>query len=768
MEYGSVVLWLVTALAFGAAGAQIVAVLLPSIPDESAAALGFPTVVAVFGFVGFWVGQFAWPWPALVVALLVLLGGAVAVRLAGSGAADLDADGVGRRSIAGVAGLFALAFGLLVVVRAFDPAIQPIAGEKFLDFGLLKSLLRADSLPAEDPWFAGRAVQYYYGGHAIAALFATLTGTTPAVAYNLALAVFYATFVVAAYGLAAALADARDIPARPAGLVAAFFVGIASNLSTPARVLAWLVPGGEVVAGTLGLGLDWAGESLAAFSYWPASRVIEGGINEFPLFAFVNGDLHAHMMSPPILLLAAALLGGYWRAPRNAIGRRLGLLGIVGALGGLIAVVNTWSLPSILGLTALTVVTAPESPVTLIGRTPADDPVRAEIERLLGGVAVTVGVGLAALVAVAPFFLSTASTRGVGVLPARSTLGPLLVVHGVFLAVAVLYLRRHAPHIDRRGHFVVALALFVLVALEFGAPAVALLGPVLAAALIGTRRGWLGHEGVLLAGAAGLILTVEFVYVVEEAGPGRFNTVFKTYAQVWAMFAVVAGVAVVDVTGLTGSALLRSLRRLPTRIGAVGRTTRTDGGRPRLTVPSPGPLIVIVLVVGLSIYGGLTVANHVGGGGDPTLDGVDYVDRFHPEEAAAIEWLDDRPGQPTIVTAPTDGGRPYRWDGALGPSPPGSFSGGSAPSSLTGVPTVAGWSHEIGYRGRAAYERRVADVDAIYTGDVSTRARLLATYDVDYVYVGPAERARYDRPAFFGFEVAHESGGVTIYAVPDG
>jgi uncharacterized membrane protein len=60
------------------------------------------------------------------------------------------------------------------------------------------------------------------------------------------------------------------------------------------------------------------------------------------------------------------------------------------------------------------------------------------------------------------------------------------------------------------------------------------------------------------------------------------------------------------------------------------------------------------------------------------------------------------------------------------------------------VPTVAGWFHEAQYRSPPVYEKRVEDTETIYTGDdPAVQRELLATYDVEYVYVGPAERARY-------------------------
>ena len=83
------------------------------------------------------------------------------------------------------------------------------------------------------------------------------------------------------------------------------------------------------------------------------------------------------------------------------------------------------------------------------------------------------------------------------------------------------------------------------------------------------------------------------------------------------------------------------------------------------------------------------------------------------------------------------------------------------------MPTVAGWNHEVGYRGRAVYRARVTDVDLMYTANTSTRAELFDRYNITYIWVGPSEHARYDNISFSmnGVSVAHHSGNVTIYAV---
>ena len=142
---------------------------------------------------------------------------------------------------------------------------------------------------------------------------------------------------------------------------------------------------------------------------------------------------------------------------------------------------------------------------------------------------------------------------------------------------------------------------------------------------------------------------------------------------------------------------------------------------------------------------------------NPTKDGKAYVEDDHPGEAAAIAWLDDREGQPHIVSPP--GREVYSWS--------------SPAASLTGLPTVVGWVYQEGvYRGSEKADLRASDVDLVYTGTWDDRAELLEKYDVRYIYVGPSARDQYDDEdlrfeQYPGIEEAFREGDVVVYEVTD-
>ncbi|WP_128478042.1 DUF2298 domain-containing protein [Halorussus pelagicus] len=794
MEYALVLLWFVVYQALAFAALPLAARLFPRFPDRGAA-FALPIAVVVMTVVGFWVGHVGFGrWIAFLgVGVLLGLSGLVlwsAGSLRPGGDRPLG-DAVPLRAYAETAIVFGVAFALLVAVRAVDPSVHPGGGEKFLDFGILKSLLRAEVLPPQDMWWAGEHVLYYYGGHLASALLTHLTGTETQYAYNLALSGFYAMLVTGAYGLAGALADARGASRRVGGAFGAFFVGFAANLVTAVTGLVWLLPD-ETARGVA----DWVAspiadstsgtlltEGLSEFGYWAPSRVIPGTINEFPLFAFLNGDLHGHMLSTPFLLSIAALGFAYYRTGPSALRRRQMLVfGVLPIVVGLLGLVNVWSFPTALGVVWLAVLFAPATPTSLFPGVSTDERdarrdaertdggesasatgtatqsagrlVLDEARRIGGAFAVTGVVAAAAVAWVAPFvfgiLLRSATNRSLAVLPEQSSAVGLLLVHGAFLLVFAAFLWPRARTAlavrpARAGLLALAVAAF---AWQLGYPVLVLVVPLLAVGWLllrtvggRTERG-VGYETVLIVAGTGLVTLVEFVYVQDNAIGGRFNTVFKVYMQVWVLWATAAGAALASLVSSAGPA---------------------DWRLPALGIDRKGVMtgVAALLVVSTALYGALALGGHFTSEAnridDPTLAGKAYVEDDHPDEAAAIKWLDDRAGQPHIVSPP--GREVYSWS--------------SPAASLTGLPTVVGWVYQEGvYRGSEKSDLRASDVDLVYTGTWDDRAELLDKYDVRYVYVGPSAHDQYDDEdlrfeQYPGIEEAFREGDVVVYEVTD-
>ncbi len=226
----------------------------------------------------------------------------------------------------------------------------------------------------------------------------------------------------------------------------------------------------------------------------------------------------------------------------------------------------------------------------------------------------------------------------------------------------------------------------------------------------------------------GLPLAVEFVYLRDNFGI-RMNTVFKFYFQAWVLLALASAFAVYYVP--------RKLSPLPSLVWQ-------------------GTLAV--LVAAAMIYPALATANKTNYfANEPTLNGIRWVSQHRPGDYAAIEWLRaNAPDDAVILEAPGSGYAAYQYTGRV--------------SALTGLPTLLGWGgHQSQWRGN--YDepaRREPDIDTLFNSrDLTQTQSLLDQYDIDYVYVGPLERERYNPQGLQKFEqlmeVVFQQDDVVIY-----
>ncbi|HWQ12752.1 MAG TPA: DUF2298 domain-containing protein, partial [Roseiflexaceae bacterium] len=312
-----------------------------------------------------------------------------------------------------------------------------------------------------------------------------------------------------------------------------------------------------------------------------------------------------------------------------------------------------------------------------------------------------------------------------------------------------------SPFAVRRSSFVVRRsslggAAGILLALAFGQaigfPLLALLPLALALAYLAWRAAprpalalalWAGAVGALL------VLAADTVYVRDplEGFMPRYNTVFKLYFQVWMIWGTVAGYAV--------WATLQ------------GKRQKAKGGFL--------PFTFYLLPFTLLLAGSLVYPIETLRRGEPwvegerELDGLAFLARRAPDDAAALAWLRANARAEDVVLmawCACDEHEIGLAAAAAGVSTVLGQSGGHERMWRAGWPA---WLAEI-----AARER---DIPRIYeTADPAEARRLLERYAVDYVYVGALERAVHGGaglPKFDAlFERVFERGGVRIYRVP--
>ena len=692
--------------------------------------------------------------------------------------------------------VFILLFLLWLGVASEAPAINHT--EKPMDFGFVNAVLQSRYFPPEDHWLSGHSISYYYFGHFMMAFLTKLSAVPSNIGYNLATSLVPAMTGAGAFGLLYNLVRLSGGKRRAAlgfGLLAPVLVLLIGNFE---GVLEFINSQGWGSSGFW----DWVGikgleaggpASSGVFPdqqwwWWKATRVIDtldGGrsldytITEFPVFSFLLGDLHPHVMSLPFLVLTLGLglnlfvstggLGIGWLR-RHPV--EFGALAL--ALGSL-AFINTWDLP------LMSAVLAGLLLIKSYGDQSGD----------LKAAALTTVTVMVPLLAVSvaifiPFWL-TLDTQANGVLPLRDvSTRPFhfVIVIGVFAFLGISLLLRQIPGLRRPASedsplaalavvvplipllFWAALALFLTVFADRVAegfthvgsrivwvlPGIVIVG---LATFSGAQRLHLGREPIiafpllLLAIAFFLMVGAELFYVADSFGGAfrRMNTVFKIYYQAWLLL------------GLVGTYGLYYWHSHRTGLGVAPELARQGPLRILRLGQYVWIILVGVLVVGSLYYSvgavldrtGLLSPKHTVQ--DNTLDGLRFIKARDPGEYLAIEWLRDRAPWGRMVEAVGDD---YSEFGRI--------------SSSTGLPTVLGWKgHEVQWRGGSRpLENREEDVARIYSGEDGGEVRaLLEKYGVRYVFLGRRERSSYggEHLADFGgfLRTAFKHNDVIIY-----
>src|SRR3989344_2373029 len=203
--------------------------------------------------------------------------------------------------------LFLLSLSFWVFVKTHEPSIHGL--EKYMDYGFINSILRADYFPPRDMWFPPFSINYYYFGHFIAALLTKLSYIPSNISFNLMLSTIFAFTFTGTFSIGVNLihlsGNMRRINKIAAGFLTAFLVTFAGNLHT---IYTFFKPySGEYASPFWTLPL-----SILTFpnSYWypNATRFIHNTIHEFPIYSFVVSDLHGHVLDIPMVLLTIAIL----------------------------------------------------------------------------------------------------------------------------------------------------------------------------------------------------------------------------------------------------------------------------------------------------------------------------------------------------------------------------------------------------------------------------------------------------------------------------
>ena len=568
----------------------------------------------------------------------------------------------------------------------------------------------------------------------------------------------------------------RALPVA-AGLLTAVAVALTSNLHV---LLEWLYAQGASLDGLIRLVDVYNFPERAHVSrlwyidnnwtwWWRASRVLEDVdlagnhieiIDEFPAFSYILGDNHPHVLTMPFVILVIAIALNWFCAdnrgevrPQTPLRHLRSLagdlplgaagLGLLIAATGALFFLNTWDFPPYL---LLLLMAAMFTGAWQISESSA--PLRAALTRV-GILSFALIAG--AMVLYLPYLL-TAQSQAAGIVPNLfhpTRLPQFLLMFGHFLlAVTALLLvawREQPPSAVVLVTFAIyvlglpVVFLFIAGLLTVNGSAAApplpegaggygeiiirrrlaqpstflLLGCLLSLTLamlwqrlVGPRKSPRTTAFVLCLAAIGILLAYapEFTYLRDHFG-SRMNTIFKFYYQSWLLLAIASAFSI-----------------------AWFASGRVSFSFPGYLLPASSLLLILLCL----IYPVAGVYAKISGFGtrQPTLNGLAYIGA---DEQAAIDWIRrNTPENAVILEAK---GASYNVNSAR-------------ISAATGRATLLGWDgHQSQWRGRAygtLAAGRAESIEEIYQRPMhSTLPALLDRWQVDYLIVGPEERAQY-------------------------
>jgi YYY domain-containing protein len=570
--------------------------------------------------------------------------------------------------------IFLIFFFLMLTVRFVNPTIS--YAEKFMDHGFLASIMRNPVVPPLDPWFAGGTMDvYYYLGYWLFGCLGIVSGVPSNIAFNLALPTVLGVAAVMVYVIGSLLLERfRWLP------LLLFFI---PNPSLFYQLI-------------LGNGLS--------IGLWNSTRTITNTINEYPLFSFTWGDLHAHVISifnQVFLIFLLIYLYKYWESLETK-GKWL-VCGFIALSLGSMPLINTWD---VLIYAPITVIIA----ALIIYRG------REQGLRFLSWNQLIMIPPLSILFYLPFYVMLKTSTGGIAIVKTPSDPFQFLLANGWFIAIFLLLLIKD---IQKRPYLLVVAVPFIL----SGYFAAAIAAVPLIYFIAKKERNV--PEILAIFGLLILIL-VELFYLKDNMGDTyfRMNTVFKCYLPAW----IILSISAFAMVGIWSAR--------PSIIPAIPARKSTA-----LAVLVVGFLFVIPFMIPLDLnYGGRT------------LDGLAYLDTTHPGDAGGVTYLRNlTSGNERIVEA-------------VG----GDYTYYSRISSFTGIPAILGESfHEFMWRGDATgwYGTRPADVRSIYENPDQT-IPLMKKYNATLLYVGDVERETYNvsLPAT-GLEEVYSAQGTDIYRI---
>ncbi|HDQ25522.1 MAG TPA: hypothetical protein ENN43_02105, partial [bacterium] len=254
--------------------------------------------------------------------------------------------------------VFLGAYMFFIIIKLYFPNIHDVAGHGYngggepMGMAYLSGIFNDVKFPPHDPWLSGFTLNYYYWGQLLLATMAKTLGYMPKIAYNLSLALLFALSFVTAYSLASNMTGKARY-----GLFAGFMLALAGNFHTFEFILEKLFNSAN---------LQGALTRISSFQFiWDPTRIYPNPvITEMPFFSYLYGDLHAHNIVIPFMVVVMALLYNIIAAPNrtlnpvnsfgSGVSDKVVVFFMLALLAGSMAPMNTWNYPpALLFMTAV-------------------------------------------------------------------------------------------------------------------------------------------------------------------------------------------------------------------------------------------------------------------------------------------------------------------------------------------------------------------------------------------------------------------------------
>ncbi len=607
---------------------------------------------------------------------------------------------------------FAVLFVAYMYMKGFNP--QCYGTEKMMDYGFMTRMMRTDFFPANDLWFTGDKMNYYYFGQYIATFLTKLSFSTVAYGYNLALGFGFAVCITCSYSIGRNLLIVKFGKKGLSvlgGALSAMFVTFAGNFH---YVLMYkLVP---MVKELLGMEVTeyWFPNSTRYIGYMP--DVADKTIHEFPSYSYILGDLHAHVCDiVNVLLFIALLIALVYEVKSkrdNSIypGGKISLkrmpdirIFALGILLGIIKMTNYWDFPIYFVVAGAVILITSGIMTNFTAKAFA-----------ITGIAAAYILALAELISL-PFTISFINmSSGIGIVDRHTQFYQFMILWGL-------------PILTFTGYFVSLISRNKAYAGGGDAPS--------------ERKGLWGFLArmettdlfvfIIGACAVGLMLVPEVFYVKDIYGYDfeRANTMFKMTYQAFILFGLMMGYVFTCFVFKPGTGKQRSF-------GIAG-------------------LVIALLTCGYFFtssyrwfFGDSFCADNY-----TTIRGDRYISNEAPSDAAIVLWLNENAEDDEIIVE----------------SNGNSYTISNRVSVLTGLPTVLGWrTHEwLWHNDVSVVDDRANEVRDIYTSNSEWIARsILDKYEVDYIIIGSCEYEAFSQSGM-DVEFLKSLGEVVFKGYPD-